>query len=177
MHCKLQRAGSALATIAMCCMLVPTPVLAAEADLSAIQVAPQVLDVKLDGEGVLRGAVAKSSGQPHEGALVTLALGKQAVATAEANREGQFAFKLLRGGVYQIAAGDQVVTLRAWPEAVAPPAAKERLLVVSDMELARGQRPLGEAIFSTPVLVGAVIIAAIAIPLALNSSDDSPTGS
>jgi hypothetical protein len=169
---QLGRFLSVLAIVSMVC-----PGLALAGDPPGVTTSSTVIDVKLGGDRLLRGTAMTTAGQSQAGALVTLAHSNQSLATAKANAEGQFAFRLAKGGVYQLAVGDRVVLCRVWSERMAPPGAKDQLLVVTDLELARGQRPLGEALFSTPVLVGVVIAAAVAIPLALNSSDDDPSGS
>jgi hypothetical protein len=172
---QTQRLGRLLAAFALCGMVCPS--LALAGDPSAVNVSSTVLDVKLDADNLLHGTAMTAAGNVQAGALVTLAQGNQSLATAQANHEGRFAFRLAKGGVYQLAVGERVVLCRVWSERLAPPAAKQQLLVVTDTQLARGQRPLGEVLFSTPVLIGVVIAAAVAIPLAIDSSDDDSTPS
>jgi len=167
------RWGQLLSIVALIGLITPPAAVAGEKPVFA----PKVLDARLDPDNVLRGTAVTSAGTPHANALVTLAHQNQAVATAETNAEGQFGFRLKQGGVYQLAVGERIIMCRVWPPQQAPPAAKPELLLVADQRLARGQRPLGEAIFSTPVLVGVVIAAAVAIPLAINAADDNPSGS
>lgn len=175
MQRKTTNLARMLAAVAACLMACPS--LALAADPPAVSVSSTVLDVKLDAQGLLRGTAVTSAGNQQTGTLVTLAHRSQSLATAETNAKGEFAFRLSKGGVYQLAVGERVVLCRVWSEQLAPPAAKPELLIVTDTELVRGQRPLGEALFSTPVLIGVVIAAAVAIPLALNGSDDDPSGS
>ena len=163
-----------LVVSATCAMLCPPVVLAG--DPPAVIVSSTVIDIKLSEDSVLRGTAMSAAGNAQAGAMVTLAQSNQSVATAQANEQGQFGFRLAKGGMYQLAVGEQVLMVRAWSAKMAPPAAKPELLVVTQTQLARGQRPLGEALFSTPVLLGLVIAAAIAIPLALKSNDN-PSGS
>ena len=170
------RGGRLLAAIALCVLVAPPHLWAGDPPTAPV-FSSKILDAKLDADNLLRGTAVTSAGTAHAGALVTLAHRNEAQATATTNAKGEFAFRLKHGGVYQLAVGERIIPCRVWSPQLAPPAAKPELLLVADVQLARGQRPLGEALFSTPVLVGVVIAAAIAIPLAISNSDDNASGS
>jgi len=55
--------------------------------------------------------------------------------------------------------------------------ALNQLLVVSDSSVERGQRPIGELFCSPPFLIGALIVAAIVIPIAVHNAQDDPNAS
>ena len=54
----------------------------------------------------------------------------------------------------------------------APPAASQSLLLVKDGETIRGQQPIAN-LFTSPLVIGLVLAAAIAIPIAVNNSSKS----
>jgi hypothetical protein len=92
--------------------------------------------------------------------------------------QGRFCIAGLRGGIYQIAAGDRVIAYRVWTPAAAPPGAHRSVELVVDGSVARGQTPLPDFVRSDAFLITAVIVAAIAIPIAIhNFRNDHPSGS
>ena len=96
--------------------------------------------------------------------------------------EGVFAVSKLRGGVHEIATADNLQVCRLWAAGTAPPGAAKSIDVVSPGEVVRGQYgpPPGNRFIkkakvwaTNPFIVGGVVAAAIAIPVAL-SDDDGP---
>ena len=130
-------------------------------------------DVRLDAEGTLRGKMVDGQGQPLAGRPLRLVRSGQLVSEATTGKDGEFAFSDLRGGVYQVYVAKTVVTCRVWTCAVAPPVARQQLLLVDAPELVRGQQPIG-AIFTNPLFLGLLVAAAIAIPIAVHNSQDDP---
>ena len=58
----------------------------------------------------------------------------------------------------------------------APPAANDRLLLVTESNVTRGQQPINRLV--DPLLLGVIIAGAVAIPIAVrNSNNDRPSGS
>lgn len=131
-------------------------------------------DVELLPGGLLNGRLHDTNGKPladHELVLTDQSTGRRIVCTTDP--EGRFTATELRGGVYQVAADENVSVCRLWAPDTAPPHARHRLLVVKGLQVERGQRPLADAIFSTPTLLVLMIVAAIAIPIAVHNSKDA----
>lgn len=100
------------------------------------------------------------------------------VARSVTDKSGNFVTGDLRGGVYQIAAGMGVTTVRAWDAAAAPPVARPAALVVGSPAVVRGQRKFGSLVATDAIVLGTIIAAAIAIPIIINNSgNDEPAGS
>jgi hypothetical protein len=70
-----------------------------------------------------------------------------------------------------LAAGGSVHLCRCWAAGTAPPAAQGEVLLVPIGLVERGQRPIGE-ILANPILIGLIIAAAIALPIAVHNSKD-----
>jgi hypothetical protein len=94
---------------------------------------------------------------------------------------GEFAVGGLKGGVYQVIAGQGSQVVRAWSEGTAPPTAQRQILVVSDPRVAVGQWEPGtfgyflqEARYTlgNPLVMGGIIAAAVAIPVAIHNAND-----
>ena len=136
-------------------------------------------DVKLDQKGSLVGHLLNSSGQPIAQATMTLWKGDSRLERTRTDEQGRFRFTRLRGGPYRIATERNFVEFRAWPAQIAPPRAADRLLVAPNTLTARGQQPLNEAFAFNPFLMGTIVAAAIAIPIAVHNSGDGqlPDGS
>ena len=149
---------------------------------------PEVRDVSLNSNGILNGTVVDAQGQPAPGCPIMIQQGDAPIAQTVTNNEGQFAVASLRGGLYQVAAGNRMENVRVWTAATAPPAATEGYAAVVG-NVARGQigctgtpdcsctsccggGPL--SFLMHPLVIGAAVAAAIAIPLAVNDDDDTP---
>ena len=163
-----------LAVVGFC---LPQPLLAAgQADRS-----PTVADVTLQKGpqgNVLLGRVLDQQGALQAGLPVALYGSGQKLAEAKTDGKGFFAFSNLRGGVYQVAAGESVTAFRAWTPGTAPPAAQPGAMVVTGQDLVRGQRypirhGLGRLQFwlSHPCVIAGIIATAVAIPVAINNCD------
>ncbi len=149
---------------------------------------PQVADVALAEGGVFSGKVVDAQGAPIPQAAVALHQAGKPVATSTTNAEGVFAVQGLRGGLYQVIAGNGVVAYRLWAPRTAPPTANRSALIVTGDEILAGQQcgsicppgpdmPRGGGgvlgwMQRNPLLVGAGIAAAIAVPLAIDDDDD-----
>ncbi len=130
---------------------------------------PAVSDVELAPGGTLSGQIINSTGQ---------SLVQQAVLAQQANREpiathtdqqGRFQMSGLNAGLCQISFGEDAVACRCWSPRTAPPVAAKELLLTSGESVVRGQRPLAD-LFCGPILIGMIIGAAIAIPIAIHNS-------
>jgi hypothetical protein len=83
----------------------------------------------------------------------------------------------LSGGVYELQTLASSDVCRVWAPRTAPPSAQDGVLLVTDDELARGQRGCfgeGGALswLSNPWVLGGIVVAAIAIPLGVAAADD-----
>jgi hypothetical protein len=122
----------------------------------------------------LTGRVLDGDGQPAVNSKLSLAVhrtGEQIEVAVD--REGRFVVSGLAGGVYQLKTKYGSSVCRCWAPGTAPPQAKNELLVVADERIERGQRPLADALFSTPTLLILMIAAAIIIPIAVHNSKDA----
>ena len=137
-----------------------------------------VLDVALDADGVLSGVVQNAQGQPEPNTVVVIGHEQGKLAQTTTDAEGRFAFQGVRGGTYRLATGTGGIVCRVWTAEAAPPVANDGAMIVTNEALARGQYPISELFLSDPILIGLIIAAAIAIPVAIhNSKSDKPSGS
>lgn len=132
--------------------------------------AAEVRDVRLDGSGSLRGIVIGPNGQymPHQ--TVVLRLNNQELARTETNDGGRFELPHLRGGVYELSVGDSYHVYRVWQANAAPPISVPEVTLLAPGTVQRGQRPIGELFIFNPLVLGVIIAAAIAIPVAVHNS-------
>lgn len=160
-------------------MLMPVQLFASDSRPRAGQpkVSRVIVDISLQA-GRLTGRVTDAEGIPVAEAFVVAIQNQKAVSRATTDEDGAFSLSGIRGGLCHVVAGNVVQVCRCWTHDAAPPAAKPRLLIASDTAVVRGQRPLSERIFARPILLGLVLAAAIAIPIAVhNSKRDSHSGS
>ncbi len=161
-------------TLSLAClgMLIPTPMLAAEATPSTggPQTPPPVVaDVQLHGGGMLWGQVVDANGNPQQAVSVTLRQADRDVATAVTNASGHFAVRGLRGGTCEIVAGQTHLFCRIWPTNTAPPAAKPGAMLVTGGGGVRGQTgPIGYWL-GNPWIVAGVVAAAVSVPVIIHS--------
>lgn len=142
----------------------------------------QVRDVELAYGGLLVGRLTDANGQPVANASVSLLSAGKPLAATHTDNEGVFAVAKLRGGVHEIATANSVEICRLWSPGTAPPGVPPSVEVVASGEVVRGQYgpPPGNRFIkkakvwaTNPFIVGGVVAAAIAIPVAL-SDDDGP---
>ncbi len=166
---------SSIVTAATVGMLLPAPCLsAADRDpaphLPLAQ--PAIVDVSLAPGSRLRGGLLDTDGNPlidSEIVLVHRTTGRQFQTVTD--QRGQFEIDELPSGLYRVETSGSSAACRCWAPATAPPAAAKELLVVADARVERGQKPLMEALYSTPTLLCLMIVAAIAIPIAVHNSN------
>ncbi|MGE0758375.1 MAG: carboxypeptidase-like regulatory domain-containing protein [Pirellulaceae bacterium] len=166
---RLLRLG--LAWLACAAWLVPAPARAASPRTSAPPMSV-FRDVKLDDAGHMLGTFLDAQGQPIAGQQVVVQRQDGKLLTTHTDGHGRFALGNMTGGLCRVAVADTSVFCRCWTSSVAPPAATPQLLIVSGEDVLRGQRPIGDLLFSGPMLIGLVIAAAIAIPIAIHNSQD-----
>ncbi len=129
-------------------------------------------DVALDGARQLHGQLVDRQGNPLANRIVWAAQANAAPLQTVTDEQGRFAVPGVRGGICQLQSGGSVTLCRCWANNTAPPAAVQELLVVSDGQTQRGQKPIGE-LLSGPVVIGLIIAAAIIIPIAVHNSQRS----
>jgi len=138
----------------------------------------RIQDVELGVGGTLRGRVVDRQGRPQPNAVVVVRQSTQDLATTTADETGRFVVGGLRGGLHHVLTDGDALVCRSWATHTAPPAATEQVLLVRGDRVERGQMPLGSLLVSDPVLLGIVIAAAIAIPVAVhNAKSDRASGS
>lgn len=104
--------------------------------------APQsrkITDVVLQEGGVLVGQLVNAQAQPLAGQQVSLRQANDVVATVETNKQGQFAVRGLRSGIYALETGNARGMVAAWNAKAAPPTAHQAVMLVGgDNEVVRG---------------------------------------
>ena len=158
-----------LVALAVCGLCLPQPLLAAGATAKR---APIVSDVALANGGVLIGQVVNPQGHSIAKVPVSLRDEQREIAKTETDKNGYFAVRGLRGGVYQIVAAEGQGTYRIWTPGSSPPSAQKGALVVAGSETVRGQ--LGGPLsfwLSNPWVVAGVVATAATVPVAIHNSD------
>jgi hypothetical protein len=139
-------------------------------------VTSRIQDVALGAGGSLNGQVVTTAGAAANGQQVLVRHASLGTVALQAESDGRFAATGLRGGVYQIAAGDAVKVVRLWAPGTAPPTATSEVLVVADGDVLRGQAAVQGPIMnfiSNPWVIGGVVATAIAVPVALSNEKES----
>jgi hypothetical protein len=171
------RWGRSLATLAAIGMCLPAvPVRAQEA---AIADAHVIRDVELSYGGLFVGRLLDDNGRPLPNANVAILTGGKTLAATHTDAEGVFAVAKLRGGVHEIATQDNVHLFRLWAPGTAPPNSPKSVDIISGTDIVRGQYgpPPGNRFVrkakvwaTNPFVVGGVVAAAVAIPVALSDN-------
>ncbi|MBP62420.1 MAG: hypothetical protein CMJ62_12945 [Planctomycetaceae bacterium] len=97
---------------------------------------PTVRDAALQAGGTLQGSLLSPDGKAQTGRTVQLLSRGEVVASTQTDREGRFAFRGLRAGVYGLHTDGVAIAYRLWADGAAPPSA------VSDVLLVSGQEPI-----------------------------------
>jgi len=130
-----------------------------------------VVDVALDDGGTLRGQVVDARGNPVVSTPVLVYQLDREVARAVTDSSGHFQVSGLRGGVYRVVTSKTTRVYRFWAPGTAPPSVRSGTLVVPNTEQVLGQDQTGFFEFlRNPWFVGAVVAAAIVLPIALHDS-------
>ncbi len=127
------------------------------------------IDLELRPGGVLVGQVIDAHGVPQPATPVSVRLVGRELASTVTNRAGWFSVRGLRGGMYEVLAGRAGAAIRVWAPGTAPPTAQRTALIVAGGAV-RGQHgPVGYWLCN-PLIVGAIVAAAIAIPVAIHNN-------
>ena len=157
---KMVRCLTHAAVVLACCgLLLP------QAALSAGPGDRGVHDIALTPSGSLAGMLVNPNGQPLDGAVVSVRRGETEVARAVSNKQGAFEVAGMKSGVYDIAVGQQVASVRAWSSNIAPPGAREQAVIVVG-DASRGQFASGLdfiTLVTVASAVGAVTLSAITL--------------
>jgi hypothetical protein len=177
-----QRIGRLAGILAVTNLIFPVTLLQAAPPYSAEHSTgsrkPQIRDVELRSDGQLVGQIAKVNGQPAAAQQLIAIQDGRHLGVVTSDQLGRFRITGLHGGLFQIVSGGRITLCRGWADGTAPPVASRELLLVQPGVIERGQRPFRDLIFADPVMVGLVIAAAVAVPIAVsNSRSESPPGS
>jgi len=170
-HMRVLKAGA----IALAClgMLIPASALEPAAAAVDSKQAPGVADVRLHDGGTLRGQLVNAQGRPLAQSPLSIRQADREIATAVSDQSGHFQVTGLRGGMYQIVAGEATGAYRLWAPRTAPPSAQPAALVVVGGQQALGQGH-GQRLLKclhNPWVVAGIVAAAIAIPIAIHNAD------
>lgn len=178
------RSGTWLAVTMM--VLQPQFLLAQTAETGGHIEPVQIVDVALQPGGVLQGRIVESQGKPLAATQVSVISGPQQW-TVRTDAQGQFAIGGLLGSTYQIQVANHSQIVRAWAPGTAPPLAVSEVMVVPDTSTVLCQdcgapvcgSPVcgsgvcrGKKSCLRPLILGGIIAAAIAIPIAVDGDDD-----
>lgn len=128
---------------------------------------PAVVDVAMADGGVLHGQVVDIQGSGTAGIPVTLKAQNQDVVRTTTAEQGRFSVSGLRGGVYQVSAGEGQGVYRLWTAKAAPPSAQKNIVFTQGGGV--------KTLLANPIVIAGVVATAIAVPVALaNSNPSSP---
>jgi hypothetical protein len=136
--------------------------------------ATTITDVVLGADGMLVGQVLHAAGQPAVDTPVMVRQNGREVAATWTDSRGDFAIRGLRGGVYELSAGQSHGLYRLWAAQTEPPSAQRGVLIVAESSLARGQSPVGVlGYLMNPWVLATAASTAIAVPIALTNDKAS----
>ena len=132
---------------------------------------PAVVDIALADGGVLHGQVVDLQGSGVTGVPVSVKDKDHDVAGTTTTADGRFAVQGLKGGVYQVAAGQGQGVFRLWTSKAAPPSAQKDAIVYTQFGSGGGLKML----LANPIVIAGVVATAVAVPIAVaNSRPSSP---
>jgi len=132
-------------------------------------------DIALGVDGVLKGHFESDRPQSVDGKLIA-PNGK--IIRFRTDAAGSFEVAGVGGGAYRLVVGKQDTSLRLWKHGTAPPTAQPILDLRDGNPVHRGQQPLSCFLPSgETILIGLLLAAAIAIPIAVHNSGDDANGS
>jgi len=160
------------ATLSLAClgMLVPSTGAMAAGPKQAKTHATKVVDVAMKA-GTVHGQILNAQGIALDGTVVSIRQGNKEVARTITDKNGKFAAKNLRSGVYQVVAGNTQSVYRVWAEKIAPPSAKPSIAMVSTSKAVRAQMCCGvDAI--TAITLGAAVTGVTLAAINLSKLND-----
>lgn len=142
----------------------------AQAAQPAFSRTSSVADVALGSTGELRGQVLDSQGLPQPQIKVSIGKTNQQPTFVSTDAAGQFQVTGLAAGVYYVQTAQTSAVYRVWAPGTAPPSAQSGVLMVNNDHVVRGYgHGNGAHLLASPWVMGLVVAAAIAIPLAIDS--------
>jgi hypothetical protein len=138
---------------------------------SATANSPAIHDVALHKGGVLLGELVDAQGNGAAKIEVQLMQHGAPLRQGRTDESGQFLFDGLPGGIYQIVTPTNAAVIRAWSPSTAPPAARPHVMLVVHQSTIRTQNS-HPANLSRHVVLGLVIAAAVAVPIAIATDED-----
>ncbi len=160
---------------------IPLPLLAAAPAAPAATTA--CCDVALDDEGCLRARLLAEDGSSLMCRQVALVSQGETVASGQTDQDGHLVLEGINGGAYQLRTRTSTWNCRAWAVDTAPPAAQPELVIVESELVVRGQGCTTSKVdparfsFADPIVITALLVAALVVPIVVNNSDDSPAAS
>ncbi|MFG0334171.1 MAG: carboxypeptidase-like regulatory domain-containing protein, partial [Maioricimonas sp. JB049] len=138
---KMSLMGNLAAGLACLGTVMPAAPALAAGPQPVVRTAQQtsVVDVALASNGALQGQFVDLHGQPIDGAIITVLQDGREVATATTDARGVYSVENLRGGVYEVAAGNSRQAFRVWSTNAAPPASRSMATIVARGDVVRGQ--------------------------------------
>jgi hypothetical protein len=133
---------------------------------------PKAVDVALSDGGVLVGQIVDAQGAGVGKTAVVVQYQGKDVASPQTSKEGYFAVKGLRPGVYQLASAQNQGTYRLWATGTAPPTAQKGALLVAGDGVTRGQLGAGglKTFLANPLVIAGIVATAVAVPVGLHNS-------
>jgi len=130
----------------------------------------RVADVALTSAGQLHGQVLNAQGVPQSQVRVAVGRMNEQPMFVTTNAEGKFIVSGISAGVYQVQTSAAANVYRVWAPRTAPPSAQAGVLVVNNNQVVRGYgNGGGVSMLANPWVMGLIVAAAIAIPLAIDS--------
>ncbi len=148
-------------------------------------------DFELEKNGLFSGQIVNAQGQPQAGAAVILHGRIQQYKTVSDAR-GWFHFASLTGGTYRLETGGKQQLFRLWTHGTAPPKSNQKMLVVQQGKTIVLGQYCGDGVncgsgvgaggrvkhaLANPLVIGGIVAAAIAIPVAIHNADDDDPAS
>jgi hypothetical protein len=182
---SLQRIAAAIAVT----VLVAQPQLLLAEDLPGGEQTPKriaprsiIFDVALQDGGVLNGQVVDQQGRTLAATDVLLTDGRNHWRT-KTDQHGRFQLAGLGGTTYHAKVGQYIQPIRAWVPGTAPPRSTPSVMLVHSKDVVLGQN-CGSPVcgsyvrggarhpLANPFILGGLVAAAVAIPIAIHNSDD-----
>jgi hypothetical protein len=140
----------------------------------AAPAAPPVVDIAMADGGVLHGQVVDLQKGGVAGVPVSVKMQNREIAKTTTQSDGRFTVPGLRGGVYQVAAGQGQGVYTLWTANAAPPSAQKNAIVYTQ-NAGNGGGGTMKMLLANPIVIAGLVATAIAVPIALaNSHSASP---
>lgn len=137
-----------------------------------------LVDVELTSNRSLVGSMVDAQGKPVAGVTVTAKYGRRVLAETKTDRQGEFRFRNIRTGVFEIRSRLVRRVVRVWSNGTAPKNARREALLVADPGTrVRAQSPVPftpTAVSNGLVEAGLLIGATVGVgAIAVNQTDDT----